>query len=148
MWEILGDDAADPLPLQLPRTVQFYREEDPIASPIHAQLDFSKDTGREKDRTFVHPGEELDEVVRPAVVKVLLPGFAIFAAQYNQLSLLTSHGAKVRDLHDHRPEETQGARNQTGAKNIVTPENPLKVRIYDADVDICGGRKLRSPSIR
>lgn len=122
MWEILGDDAADPLPLQLPRTVQFYREENPIASLT--RVDFSKDTRqeRESDRTFIHPGEELDEVVRLAVVKVLLPGFAVFAAEYNQLSLLTAHGAKVRDLHDHRPDETQGERNQTAAKTSLRRE--------------------------
>lgn len=57
--------------------------------------------------TFIHPAEELIEVVGLTVVQVLLPGLSVLAAQQDQLSLVASHRAKMRDLHYHRPGEVE-----------------------------------------
>ncbi|KAA8581287.1 hypothetical protein FQN60_002868 [Etheostoma spectabile] len=81
LWEVLGDDAADSLLLQLLRTVQFCRD------------------GKDRNDNQSH----LTEAIALIVVQMLLPAFSVLAAQQDQLSLLAPHRAKMRNLHYHGP---------------------------------------------
>lgn len=52
--------------------------------------------------TFVHAVEQITELLWSVVRLMFLPRVTVIAAQHNQLPLLPPHGAKMRDLHNHR----------------------------------------------
>ena len=54
--------------------------------------------------TFIHSSKQLSEVFWSGVSLVLLPRVTIVTPQHDQFSLLPPHGAKMRDLHNHRTE--------------------------------------------
>lgn len=57
--------------------------------------------------TFIHPIEELVEVLGFAVVQMLLPAFSVLTSQQDQFPLFAPHGAKVRYLDNDRPVGTR-----------------------------------------
>lgn len=66
--------------------------------------------------TLVHAIEEHQELLRSGVVLVLLPRVAIVTAQNDQLPLLPTHGAKMGDLHYHRPEAVRHSETELNSQ--------------------------------
>lgn len=53
--------------------------------------------------TFIHPVQDLVELVLSVFTEMLLPAVPVLAAQDHQLSLPPTQSSKMGNLHNHRP---------------------------------------------